>query len=363
MGWPSRLLVELGEQAGPDGRHRAGDRGLLGCDEGRKRLGGEEAVGHDHRRADHERGIGQPPGHRVEHGYDGKHPVAGVEREPVTHADLHRVQVDRAVAVDHALGVAGRAARVAHRGRVVLGSLDPVERLRLIADEVLPGMHFELEAVEHRRVGRTVDHHVLDRGSLAEHLRQQRQDRAVGQHDEVLGVVDDVGQLVGKEPHVEGVQHGTHRRHGEIGLEVLLVVPHERGDPLVTGHAQGTEGVSQLGSAPAHVGVRRPAYAIAGRRDHFAGAVDRRPVANDRRDRQRDVLHGAAHRVPPWLAMVRFVVVTIGRTCPLREGAARGRRPTGSASVRRSGDRPITRRCESNHHRAGRLLRRLRRPV
>ena len=45
-------------------------------------------------------------------------------------------------------------------------------------------------------------------------------------------------------------------RHGEVGLEVLLVVPHERADPLVAGHAEAAQGVRELGSAPADVCVR-----------------------------------------------------------------------------------------------------------
>ena len=69
-------------------------------------------------------------------------------------------------------------------------------------------------------------------------------------------MVDDVGELIGEEPHVQGVQHRTHRRHGQVGLQVLLVVPHERADPLVTGHTEAAKGVGELGGAPAHVGVR-----------------------------------------------------------------------------------------------------------
>jgi hypothetical protein len=53
------------------------------------------------------------------------------------------------------------------------------------------------------------------------------------------------------------VQHRTHRRHGQVRLEVLLVVPHEGADPVVTPHAEPAQGVRQLGGAAAHLGVRR----------------------------------------------------------------------------------------------------------
>ena len=67
----------------------------------------------------------------------------------------------------------------------------------------------------------------------------------------VLGVVRDVGELLGEQPDVERVQHGAHRRHREVGLEVLGVVPLERADPLVPGDAQPAQGVGEPGRAPA----------------------------------------------------------------------------------------------------------------
>ena len=41
----------------------------------------------------------------------------------------------------------------------------------------------------------------------------------------ILGVVDDVGELLGEEADVERVEHRAHARDGEVGLEVLLGVP------------------------------------------------------------------------------------------------------------------------------------------
>jgi hypothetical protein len=53
----------------------------------------------------------------------------------------------------------------------------------------------------------------------------------------ILGVVADKPDLFCSQPDVEGVQHRTHRRDGAIGFDMLLVVPHERGDPAVGTHA------------------------------------------------------------------------------------------------------------------------------
>ena len=69
-----------------------------------------------------QRRVRQAPGHRVEHRHDREHVASPWARGRTLSADahLHRVQVDRAVAVDDALRVAGRAGGVAHRGGVVL---------------------------------------------------------------------------------------------------------------------------------------------------------------------------------------------------------------------------------------------------
>ena len=58
-------------------------------------------------------------------------------------------------------------------------------------------------------------------------------DRVVMRDDDlVVAMVDDVRELLGEEPDVERVEHRTHARDREIGLHVLLVVPHERADPI-----------------------------------------------------------------------------------------------------------------------------------
>ena len=66
------------------------------------------------------RGVGQAPRVGVEHRHDRQHDVALADAEAVDRHGADGVQVRRAVAVDDALGVAGGAARVAHRRRPVL---------------------------------------------------------------------------------------------------------------------------------------------------------------------------------------------------------------------------------------------------
>jgi len=79
---------------------------------------------------------------------------------------------------------------------------------------------------------------VLDRGELIEHIRQQRDERLVDKDHLVLGMVDHVDQLLGEQANIERVQHGSHAGHGEVGLHVSLVVPHECADAITRPDAQ-----------------------------------------------------------------------------------------------------------------------------
>ena len=81
--------------------------------------------------------------------------------------------------------------------------------------------------------------------------RQQREQRAVDEDHLVVGVVDDVGQLFGEQPDVEGVQHPAGARRGEVQLQVAVGVPRERGDASVGGDAEGVEHAAE---APGAVG-------------------------------------------------------------------------------------------------------------
>jgi hypothetical protein len=57
-------------------------------------------------------------------------------------------------------------------------------------------------------------------------------------------VICDVGDLVRIEPEVERVQDSTEARHGKVCLDVLLVVPHERRDPVAAADSDPAQGVS-----------------------------------------------------------------------------------------------------------------------
>lgn len=69
-------------------------------------------------------------------------------------------------------------------------------------------------------------------GDTRRHLLEQGDEVGVDEDCAVVGVVHDERQLVGRQPHVEGVQHPAGAGHPEVGLEVPKPVPRQGGDPL-----------------------------------------------------------------------------------------------------------------------------------
>ena len=59
-------------------------------------------------------------------------------------------------------------------------------------------------------------------------------------------MVDHVGELLGEEPEVEGVEHPSGARDGEVRLEMAGAVPRQRGHRGALGDAQMVEGVHEL---------------------------------------------------------------------------------------------------------------------
>ena len=130
---------------------------------------------------------------------------------------------------------------------------------------------------------------------VGEQLRERRREGVVDDDDLAAAVGRDVDQLLGEQPDVEGVEYRAHRRDGEVGGQVLGVVPHERGDALVTGDAEAAEGVRQLGGLGAEIGEAEPAATVGGPRHDLLVGVEGGPVAQELRDQQRCCLHGALH--------------------------------------------------------------------
>ena len=272
---------------------------MLVADEPDERGRLQVPVGHDQGGPGQQAGVGQAPGVGVEHGHHGQHAVPLGKGEGIPQAGAHRVQVAGPVAVDDALGVPGGPAGVAHRRGRTLVERWPVERVGLGGEQVLVAVHAHTgELVRAGRLGeRAAGHdHVLDRGRMRQDLGEPGDQRRVHDDNGVFRVGGDVADLGRGEPDVQRVQHRAHGGHGQVGLKVLSVVPHEGADTLVGVDPQPTQGVGQPRGPAAGFGVSTTSGPVPGPGDNLSIAEYGRSVPHDRRDRQREIHHRAPHR-------------------------------------------------------------------
>ena len=118
---------------------------------------------------------------------------------------------------------------------------------------------------------------------------EERQEFGVDEDHVVLGVVDRVEHLLGRDPDVHRVQHRAHHRHGEKAFEVAVAVPVHDGDGGARLDAQRVER------------RREAAHALAERRVRVAQLDRRRRSPARARPRRRgrgSVRSTAARRTP-----------------------------------------------------------------
>ena len=235
--------------------------------------------------------VGGPPRVGVEHGHDDEDAVLFGHAHRGGRLLGHGVQVGRAVRVDDALGVAGGAARVTHGGGGALVELGPFEARLLGGQEALVGERL----AEGRGVALPRHDDRLDRLEVVLDGGQQRDQRRVDDDHAVLGVVDHVGQLLGREADVQGVQDGAHGREWRDtprdgpGCSSRRCPPGRRHGP------QALQGLGQLLRPGRHLGEGGRAVAARLDGDHRAVAVHLLPVPEDVADQEGCVLHRALH--------------------------------------------------------------------
>ena len=123
-------------------------------------------------------------------------------------------------------------------------------------------------------------------------------ERPVDEDHLVLGVVDDVGELLGKEPDVEGVEDPSSAWSGEVELEVAAGVPRERAHPALIADAERVEQAAEPAGASRPLLVVDPLDAVGGGGGH--ALVEEQPFGpvEEVHQRQRVVLHRALHASP-----------------------------------------------------------------
>ena len=124
---------------------------------------------------------------------------------------------------------------------------------------------------------------------------EDRREAGIGEYYGILGMADDVADLLRRQPDVDGVHHRAHAGNGEVRFLVLLVIPAEGGDPVARLDAQAAQAGRQLIRAfrqGPELDAARP-VGLAG--DDLAVGVQGPAMLEDVLDRERKVHHRAAH--------------------------------------------------------------------
>ena len=298
------LGLEVIEQRQPHGRYPGGHRHLL---VGEQLVDAGRVVGgsrQDQLGAGHRRRVRNAPAVGVKQRDDRQHRVGRRDAEGGRRGV--GVQHRRSVVKQHALGVAGGPAGVAERARGPLVELGPPIARVARLDQLLVAQGVGQLRGHVRAVGHHDD--VAERRPIPGELCDQRREGQVAKQRAVLGVVDDVGDLLGEQPRVDGVANSAHRRDAEIKLQVPVVVPRDRRDAVALADPQ----VGQRAGEPPRPGVEL-AVAVAvnrslgGPRDDLALGVVARGEVEQRGDEQRAILHQAEHfeSLRGWLQSIR----------------------------------------------------------
>ncbi len=133
-----RVLVEVGEQHHPHGRHALHDGDAFVLQKLVHALAVEVRSGQNELGAHHRRRIRCAPGIRVEHRDDQEQRGSAVDVERVPRQRQHRVQHRRTVRVENTFRVPGGARGVTQRRCTAFVELGPVVTGGLPADHVIP---------------------------------------------------------------------------------------------------------------------------------------------------------------------------------------------------------------------------------
>ena len=248
------VLLHVLQQAQPDRGHAGRHGDLLGFEQP-VHAGPVQAGARKHDlAADQRAGIRQAPGVGVEHRHHRHDHVSGRQVHGVGQAGRIGVQNGRAMRVDHALGVAGRARGVAQRRGRGLVELGPLVVVGVAVDQVLVAQQLERRGLRHvRLVGhRDPPAHAL---AMRRDALDQLQEGQVEEYVLVLGVIDDVDDLLREQARIDGVTDGAAARGGVVDLEVAEAVPGERADAVGRSHPEGAQRVGKLARAPVRVPV------------------------------------------------------------------------------------------------------------
>ena len=297
VGKPRARGVEVLEQLEPDRRHRRrhGDAGLL--QQGVQGSAVEARARQHQSRARHRGEERQRPAVGVEQRHHRHRHVAALEPEIVWAVVHQGVEHVRAVRVEYALRVAGRAGGITQACGRLLVELGPGEIRVGFRDPVLV-RHGVAQAGLRPVRGVGEEDEALDGRQRRGDPLDERQEGQVEEEDPILGMVDDVGDLLLAQPGIDRVVDRAEASDSVPRLQVPPRVPGQRRHPVADLDAVALQPLREPARPLMDRRVGRAVHRPLDRaRDHRPVRMLRPGVIEDAVDEQRPVLHQADHGV------------------------------------------------------------------
>ena len=185
--------------------------------------------------------------------------------------------------IQDALGMAGSAAGVAQHAGIALVAAGPFGIAILGANPAL-----ELAVI--------VTDIVFDRGPERLHPIDDRLERRIIKQHLILGMVDDIIELIIEQPRVDRVQDAAHADRAVPADEVPAVVHRQRCDPFTLPHAKLAQSLGHFERVAANLAPIGPRFAAIGPMgDNFPGTIFARGMINNVGDPKVPILHCSKH--------------------------------------------------------------------
>lgn len=187
--------------------------------------------------------------------------AALLRRQRQAGGDRQRVQHQLAVAEVDTFGQAGGAGGVEGGGARILVEVAEFANRRGLRQQFFVFAR-ETWTARRRRTVVADQHAARERRQFPADLFEHREEIRIHQQYIGLCVVQRVGNLLGRQAHVDGLQHAAEHRHGEKTLEIAMAVPVHDGDGVAGLQAELAQHVAQALDAHVEVGVSMAALIV-----------------------------------------------------------------------------------------------------
>ena len=214
----------------------------------------------------------------------------------VRQRDCIGMQKGRPVTEEHALRIAGRTRCVAKRRGGVFVEFRPVKIVAFGPYEILVAQQ---SGQCHLRQAIVIGHRhpVLDTFALRCELLDQSAKAEIEEHDLVLGMPDDVGELIVEKPRIDRMRDRAHAGNRVIKFEVTIAIPGKRRDPVARLDTEPRQGAGEAPRTRVRIAIGvamdRP---LDGPRHDLGVTVIAVRVPDQRRDQERHLHHETLHK-------------------------------------------------------------------